>query len=1115
MQVFSKRGHLTPVTSGDTFPGMPYPRGPRGLLLAGLFFAAPWVEGTEVRTDTVAIPRFTHPGAGQTFYFALTDRFANGDTSNDRGGIEGDREAHGFDPTDVGYYHGGDLAGLIARLDYIRDLGVTAIWLTPPFTNKPVQRGSAGYHGYWITDFLTIDPHLGTNEDYRRFVSEAHARGMRVFLDIVPNHTADVIKYVGGTSEYRSAPYLDAEGREFDASSAAFNGLGDPAAFPKLDAARSFPHVPYVPEAEARIKKPDWLNDLTLYHNRGDSVWSGLSSTQGDFSGLDGVFTEHPRVVLGNIELYSHWIREFGIDGFRVDTMKHVNPEFWQAFAPAIREAARSSGRRDFFQFGEVFSRDGDPEYLSEFSTYLPNDATLDFGFAAAARRFISQQGRADALAAFFEADDYYTDHDSNVHTTTTFIGNHDDGRWAHHLLTDNPGATHAELASLVRIGNGLLYLVRGQPVLYYGDEQGMIGRGGNDKQARESMFAAQATDFRNAALLETIRTGAEDKFDASHPFYRLFARLGALRTGSKALRTGAMIIRPLPERDAFAFSRIDRDELVEHLVVFNNSRQHSLRLHVHTSQAPGAVMDRVFTSDESDDAADARLVTDEDGSVVITLEPLEFAVWRAATQLGPAVAPSIRITNPTAGASLSFTSREIDGYVFPSRHEIGADVTGGDGVAEVTFAMRRSSRPGQLDLLGTDDAPPYRIFWRPPPDFAQGEQFEFIATVDDLRGNRSAASIAQVTIQADGIVFGTKGARTPEIKETTFGTIGASPDNTFRLSVDATGTPPLEFQWLHDGREIEGATENSLVVRRAPESAGSYRVLVRNRAGTAISQAMPIPQAGHAARLEKHPEFPSANVPPRQVDVWLPPEYDADNARRWPVIYMHDGQNLFEAETSFGGVPWSIDESMNRLISTGRTRGAIIVGIWNTGADRFAEYMPRKPMTEAVMMNYGPNIRVPLESLRSEEYLKFIVTELKPFVDHAYRTNPARDATFIMGSSMGGLISAYALVEYPDVFGGAACISTHWPAGEGGTIAYIASKLPPPGAARLYFDHGTGTLDASYEHHQRLLDNLLRAAGWTEGLNWITRRFPGAEHSERDWRKRVDIPLAFLLEDR
>ena len=1113
MQVFSKRRHLTPVTSGDTVPGMPNPRGHKDLLLAGLFFATAWAEGTEVRTDTVAIPRFTHPGAGQTFYFALTDRFANGDTSNDRGGVEGDREAHGFDPTDVGYFHGGDFAGLLGRLDYIHDLGITAIWLTPPFTNKPVQRGSAGYHGYWITDFLKIDPHLGTNEDYRLFVREAHARGMRVFLDIVPNHTADVIRYAGGTTEYRTAPYRDADGREFDASSAAFNGLGDPAAFPQLDAARSFPHVPYVPGAEARIKRPDWLNDLTLYHNRGDSVWSGLSSTQGDFSGLDGVFTEHPRVVLGNIELYSHWIREFGVDGFRVDTMRHVNPEFWQAFAPEIRKVARSVGRPDFFQFGEVFSRDGDAEYLSEFSTNLPNDTTLDFGFAAAARRFVSQKGRADALASFFEGDDYYTDHDSNVHTTTTFVGNHDDGRWAHHLLTDNTGATQAELASLVRLGHGLLYLVRGQPVLYYGDEQGMIGRGGNDKQARESMFPAQAADFRNAALIGTTRTGADDKFDTSHPFYRLFAQLGALRAGSRGLRTGAMIIRSLPERDAFAFSRIDRDELVEHLVAFNNSRQHTLRLRVGTSQSPGAVMDRVFTSDGSDDAGDARIIADESGSVVLTLAPLQFAVWRAAVPLGPAVAPSVRITSPAFGASLSFTSREVDGYVFPSRHEIRAGVTGGDGVAEVTFAMRRSSRPGQLDWLGTDDAPPYRVFWRPPPDLGQGEQVEFIATVDDLRGNRSSASVAQATVDAGGISFGTTGARTPDINGTTIETTGASPVSTLRLSVDAAGTPPLEFQWLRDGRDVDGATGSTLVVPSTPESAGSYRVLVRNLAGTAISEPMPILQAAHAARLEKHPAFQSAFVPPRQVDVWLPPGYDADNARRWPVIYMHDGQNLFQTETSFGGVPWSIDESMNRLISTGRTRGAIVVGVWNTGAERFAEYMPRKPMTEDVMMNYGPNIRVPLTSLRSDEYLRFIVTELKPFIDRTYRTNPAREATFIMGSSMGGLISAYALAEYPEVFGGAASISTHWPAGEGRTIDYIASRLPAPGTARLYFDHGTGTLDASYEHHQRRLDELLRGAGWTEGQHWITRRFPGAEHSERDWRKRVDIPLAFLLE--
>src|SRR5688572_18065197 len=147
--------------------------------------------------EPLTVPRFTHPGAGQTFYFVLADRFANGRTDNDNGGLTGGPNITGFDPTRISHYHGGDFAGLAARLDYLQKLGITAIWVTPPLKNKPMQSGTAGYHGYWITDFLQTDPHLGTNEEFRELIRQAHARGLRVFMDIIVNHTADVIQYAG------------------------------------------------------------------------------------------------------------------------------------------------------------------------------------------------------------------------------------------------------------------------------------------------------------------------------------------------------------------------------------------------------------------------------------------------------------------------------------------------------------------------------------------------------------------------------------------------------------------------------------------------------------------------------------------------------------------------------------------------------------------------------------------------------------------------------------------------------------------------------------------------------------------------------------------------------
>ena len=260
-------------------------------------------------------------------YFVLTDRFANGSRANDTGGIAGGPDASGFDPMRISHFHGGDFVGLTSKLDYIKGIGATAVWITPPFRNKPFQAGSAGYHGYWILDFTKIDPHLGTEAEFREFVAQAHARSLRVYLDIVVNHTADVIKYTDGY-DYRTmeqAPYRDASGAPFDPHAVAYNGLASSPAFPRLSAERSFAHVPFVPADEAHAKGPAWLNDVTMYHNRGDSTFRGESSLHGDFGGLDDVFTENPAVVKGFIKVYGRWMGDYGIDGFRIDTVKHVN----------------------------------------------------------------------------------------------------------------------------------------------------------------------------------------------------------------------------------------------------------------------------------------------------------------------------------------------------------------------------------------------------------------------------------------------------------------------------------------------------------------------------------------------------------------------------------------------------------------------------------------------------------------------------------------------------------------------------------------------------------------------------------------------------------------------
>jgi predicted alpha/beta superfamily hydrolase len=254
------------------------------------------------------------------------------------------------------------------------------------------------------------------------------------------------------------------------------------------------------------------------------------------------------------------------------------------------------------------------------------------------------------------------------------------------------------------------------------------------------------------------------------------------------------------------------------------------------------------------------------------------------------------------------------------------------------------------------------------------------------------------------------------------------------------------------------------------------------------------------------------SGVAPRRIDVWLPPGYETDADRRYPVLYMHDGQNLFDPKTSYGGVDWGVDEAMTRLIAAGAVRPAIVVGIWNS-PQRFAEYMPQKAVTRD-QVSTGVDAFPPIarDTLLGDAYLRYLVEEVKPTIDREFRTRPGREDTFVMGSSMGALISLYAIAEYPQVFGGAAAVSTHWPAGDGVVVDWFGAHLPDPRTHRLYFDHGTATLDAGYAPYQQRMDALLRTHGWQEGAHWTSHVYPGAEHNEQAWRSRVEVPLRFLL---
>jgi predicted alpha/beta superfamily hydrolase len=277
---------------------------------------------------------------------------------------------------------------------------------------------------------------------------------------------------------------------------------------------------------------------------------------------------------------------------------------------------------------------------------------------------------------------------------------------------------------------------------------------------------------------------------------------------------------------------------------------------------------------------------------------------------------------------------------------------------------------------------------------------------------------------------------------------------------------------------------------------------------------------SGTVKRLEK---FPSKYVDARNVDVWLPDGYSAK--KKYAVLYMHDGQMLFDAATTWNKQEWQVDETVGKLIKDGKIKETIVVGVWNNGDFRHSEYFPQKTLELLPAETRDYIVKNNLKNKpQADNYLKFLVEELKPYIDKNFSTKPDRKNTFIAGSSMGGLISIYAICEYPNVFGGAAGISTHLPmigdtktphseAVPAAFRTYLEKNLPKADSRKIYFDYGDQTLDAYYPPLQKKVDEIMKAKSWTEKA-WITRSFPGEDHSEKSWAKRLNIPLEFLLKN-
>jgi len=462
-------------------------------------------------------------------YFVMPDRYKDGDkTNNDNGG---------FNTSLTAFYHGGDLKGLTGTCEVgddglarIKSLGFTAVWLTPVVTQQEAIGAGSGYHGYWGVDFLNVDPHLGTNADMHGFSKCAKKLGLKVILDVVTNHTGDVIKYLGKS--------------------------------------------PYIPTESKKLKNPGWLNDLNNYHNVGDvsSCWGNGNCTKlGDFYGLDDLATEKPVVYKGWADVYAQWISKYGVSGFRVDTARHVDDKFFKNWSPLIKAAATKANINDFTIFGEVF--DYSTFNLMTYVRQNKIETLLDFPFQAKATEYASGYSNAQTLTALFENDDYYTSPQSSASNLVTFLGNHDVGRVGY-IIANKRLQPADQLLPRTNLANALMYFSRGIPVVYYGDEVGMTGsNSGKDQFARQDMFKTDIELWKNEVRVGGLPIGNGDAFSVTSlsPVANYLIKLAEIRKGNPALANGQMLER-YSRYALYVISKKDVVENREYLVAFNNS---------------------------------------------------------------------------------------------------------------------------------------------------------------------------------------------------------------------------------------------------------------------------------------------------------------------------------------------------------------------------------------------------------------------------------------------------------------------------------------------------------------------------------------------------------------
>jgi len=610
-------------------------------------------------------------------YFVMPDRYKDGDPSNNNNG--------GFDPTNRAFWHGGDLKGLTGTcapgddgLARIKSLGFTAVWVTPLVVQQESTTHGSGYHGYWGTDFLNVDPHLGTKADLAAFAACAKKLKLKVILDVVTNHTGDVIQYSGQNA--------------------------------------------FIPAGKENARNPAWLNDISNYHNVGDlnRCWGeGSCMKIGDFSSLDDLATEKEVVWRGWGDVYGQWIRDLGLSGFRVDTARHVDDDFFKNWSPLIQKSAADAGIKGFTIFGEVYQYS--PIELMSYVRVNKIQTLLDFPFQAGATDFASGFDDAAALNTFFLSDDYYTTASSSASNLVTFLGNHDMGRVGF-IIAGKKVQPENQLLARTQLAHALMYLSRGIPAVYYGDEVGMTGTdAGNDQLARQDMFATKVDFWKSEKRIGSGVVGNGDSFalTKSNPIAQYLIKLSALRKANPGLSNALMQTR-YAKGSLFVVSKKDSKENREYIVAFNNSAK-AQKVEVSSATSKGGWKTLLGKA----------TVKTTGAKISITVPALSTIVLKANSKIDQ--------TAMKAG-KISIKEDYLTGY-----SKVSAAITTSD-ILSVEFSVR-SAANSKWSSLGVDANAPYNVFID-PQEFP-GQKLEVRAIATNSKGATVGLPTAKLTIPA------------------------------------------------------------------------------------------------------------------------------------------------------------------------------------------------------------------------------------------------------------------------------------------------------------------------------------------------------------------------------